>query len=135
MIVPINDVQALAFASLFPEMRDDGFSFVCRHVGAGNKIPMLNLSATHMGSIVGLFPCETYPDRIMIHACFLPDYRGEFAVYSANEAFDWIWKHTDYSKISAYIEPEHVKAYAKRCGMVEKNGLFEVSRCQKSLKA
>ena len=88
-----------------------------------------------MGGIVGLFPCETYPDRIMIHACFLPDYRGEYAVLAAKKAFEWIWNYTGYSKVSAYIEPEHVKRYAKLCGMVEKDGLFEVTKCQKSSKA
>ena len=128
MIHQVSDVVAMAFMSLFPEMRgDEHWDKLCSWVGAGKKTPMLHIGVFDNG-LVGLFPCEAYEDRLMIHACFLPGFRGDFAVESAKEAFKWIWNNTEYGKITAYIEPEHVKRYAKRCGMVESGGFFEVSR-------
>lgn len=129
MIAPISDRQAFAFMSLFPEMTGQQFwPELVEWVGKDKEVPMLNLAAYFSGRIVGLFPCETYPERISIHACFLPEYRGEFSRQSAKEAFKWIFQNTKYSKISAYIEPGHVKQYALECGMVEKDGLFEVTK-------
>jgi len=129
LINVIPDILAMSFMALFPEMRDDpSWLRLCAWVGGGKPTPMLNLAVMDNGKIVGLFPCEAYKDRIIIHACFLPDFRGDFAVKSSKEAFHWIFANTDYNTITAYIEPEHVKAYARRCGMVENCGLFEVYR-------
>jgi RimJ/RimL family protein N-acetyltransferase len=129
VISRINDIAALSFMSLFPEMKEDEFWHeICQWVGSGKMTPMLNLGVFCNDKLVGLFPCESYPDRLMIHACFIPEFRGSFAVDSAKQAFQWVWDNTKYNKISAYIEPEHVKRFATRCGMIEKNGLFEVTR-------
>lgn len=128
VVAPVSDLAALSFMSLFPEMLEGPFVELCEWVGSGRKTQLLNLAAFHNMKVVGLFPCEKYPGRIMIHACFLPGYRGEFARQSAKEAFQWIFSNTKYSKISAYIEPCHVKQYALECGMVEKDGLFEVTK-------
>ena len=128
MIRRVNNQTALAFMSLFPEMTDDEFwGDLVRWVGDGKSVPLLNLGVFDGNSMVGLFPCEIYPDRLMIHACFLKEYRGRFARTSAQDAFSWIWNNTKYRKVTAYIEPDHVKKYAKECGMIERNGLFEVS--------
>ena len=127
MIHQVSDIQALSFMSLFPEMSDDEhWDDLVRWVGSGKSIPVLNLGVFDGAAMVGLFPCETYPERIMIHACFLKEYRGRFARTSAQDAFSWIWQNTKYRTISAYIEPDHVKKYARECGMVERNGMFEV---------
>lgn len=131
MIHPVSDIQAMSFMSLFPEMKEDEhWQELVQWVGSGKSIPVLNLGVFD-GKMVGVFPCETYTDGIMIHACFLKGYRGEFARDAAKEAFSWIWNNTKYDKIQAYIEPDHVKKYAAECGMKEINGLFEVSKCQK----
>lgn len=128
MIRQVSDVHALCFMSLFPEMRGDKhWDELVQWVGSGKAVPMLNLAVIDNG-IVGLFPCELKQDMILIHACFLKDYRGGFARDAAQDAFEWIFSNTNYSKIHAYIEPEHVKKYAAECGMVEIDGLFEVSR-------
>lgn len=128
MISQVSDIKALSFMSLFPEMYDDAhWEELVLWVGSGKSIPVLNLGVFDGSAMVGLFPCETYPERIMIHACFLKEYRGRFARTSAQDAFSWIWNNTKYRKITAYIEPGHVKKYAKECGMIERNGLFEVS--------
>ena len=128
-IQPISDVLALAFMSCFPEMKEgEQWLDLCQWVGEGKKTPLLNLAVIENGVIVGLFPCEVHPDKLMIHACFQHGHRGEYAVNAAREAFEWIWENTIYSKITAYIEPDHVKRYALRCGMTEKDGLFEVTK-------
>ena len=127
-IEPVSDVLALSFLSLFPEMREgEEWLDLCAWVDQGKKTPLLNLAVIEDMKIVGLFPCEVYESGLKIHACFLRGYRGEFAVDAAREAFDWIWRNTIYSKITAYIEPDHVKRYAERCGMtLNSEGLFEV---------
>ena len=115
--------------ALFPEMKEDEeWADLVRWVGSGKSIPVLNLGVFDGASMVGLFPCETYPDKFLIHACFLKEYRGRFARTAAKDAFSWIWNNTKYDKIQAYIEPDHVKKYAIECGMKEINGLFEVSK-------
>lgn len=129
MIRPVSDIQALSFMALFPEMRDQEYwDELVQHVGSGYAIPALNLGVFDGQSMVGLFPCETHSEKLLIHACFLKEYRGRFARSSAIDAFRWIWNHTNCDKIYAYIEPDHVKKYAKECGMKEVNGLYEVSR-------
>lgn len=130
MITPIPDLTAMAFMALFPEItNDEHWLRLCAWVGKGKTTPMVNLGVHADGKLVGLFPCEAYPDRFMIHACFLPEYRGQLAVDAAKSAFQWVWNHTKYDKILAYIEPEHVKRYAERCGMTRRDdGLYEVAK-------
>ena len=129
MIRLIDDITALSFMSLFNEMRSDQcWHELCEWVGAGKSTPCLHYGVFDNFRLVGLFPCEAYTDRIMIHACFLPEYRGEFAREAAKDVFRIIFHDTKYDKIQAYIESEHVKKYARECGMIEKDGLFEVER-------
>lgn len=78
--------------------------------------------------LVGCFPVQFYFECAEIHVAFHPDYRGEFAVESAKEAFRWVWDNTNYHTIVADIESPHVARYAKRCGMKQIGERYEVSK-------
>lgn len=78
--------------------------------------------------LVGCFPLQVQPDGLEIHAAFLPEYRGRFAVEAAKDAFGWIWQNTKHNLIFAEITEPHVAIYAVKCGMKRKNDRFEVER-------
>lgn len=126
MIRLISNLYAVEFMSQFPEMESSNRQQATELIKKGYPVSLISLGVYKDNELVGLFPCNI-SKVILIHVCFLPQYRGEFAVQAAHAAFEWIFTHTDYKTIYAYIEFEHAKEFARRCGMIEKNGYFEVS--------
>lgn len=80
--------------------------------------------------LVGCFPLIKHDDAIEINVAFLPEHRGEFAVESARQAFEWIWGNTPFRRIIANIKLPHVERFAEKCGMVKSGNLYEVEHGQ-----
>lgn len=78
--------------------------------------------------LVGCFPFNIKNGELFIHACFLKEWRGKFAVDALKKAFEWVWENTEFAKISANIGERHVARYARLGGMKPVNGLYEVSK-------
>ena len=64
----------------------------------------------YSSDLVGAFPLQKHVDCIEIHAAFLPEYRGRFAVDAAHKAFEWIWANTNYKRIIADISDPKIEA-------------------------
>lgn len=128
MIYRIAPSVALAFLSLFPEFtRQARWNALCAHIGSGGSIPAIFLGAFSEG-LAGVFPVQINGQDGEIHAAFLPGNRGKFAVDSARQAFEILFRDYGLKLIYANITEPHVAEYARRCGMTENNGRFEVSR-------
>lgn len=122
MIRPITDpahVRWIFEAAGYPESWPD-------------NLPALSDSHVILGSyapdLVGCFPVQFHEDAAEIHAAFLPNHRGHYAVSEARAAFEWVWDNTNYQTIIAEIDLPHVARFAERCGMMRANGRHEVYR-------
>lgn len=76
--------------------------------------------------LVGCFPFNIKNGELFIHACFLKEWRGKFAVGAAKNAFKWIWSNTSFKKIVSEITEKHASRFAISSGMSKKQNRYEV---------
>lgn len=78
--------------------------------------------------LVGAFPFNRLNDGLQMHACFLKEYRGKFAVNAAKQAFEWVWSNTLYEKIYGTENTKLTNLFASMCGAKKNNGMYEVCK-------
>lgn len=77
--------------------------------------------------LVGCFPFVKMVD-IRMNACFMPEFRGKFAVNAGKMAIQWIFDNCNTDRIHAVTGCRKTSLYASLIGMIRSNGVYEVLR-------